>query len=264
MIRRFNYTDRQRIPRENIRLAWVHPASGPLSFAGSINFACDKPLDPSALVFIEAYVGSQVMRFSCGTVSAFALPEDTRLHDFEPGLKPNFRVRIVSATPERRLVAWANELSPLEPEEVQSGERSILPVEAVDLGPLVWNLRIDANQFRLQLNSRIREPRDITSMAKEPDFVALVYPAVIRHILQHLLLGPERDAVEPDHDWLVFSSRLAGRPAPERNSDDSSEEEVYADDANEWIDEVVAAFSHRNDSVAAFMRARKDHEEFYV
>jgi hypothetical protein len=263
MIRRFNYTDRQKIPRDQVRLAWIVNGSGALKFKGDIDLTLDRPLDPSALIFVEAYSGPVVMRFPCGTVGSPEYPADTTLVDFPPGLKPLFRVKVVDPGPDRRMLAWADAINPLAPDEVASGRRSILPVEAIDLGPLVWKLRVESNQFRLQLNSAIREPRDITVLAREHDFIALVYPAVIRQVLEHLLLGPERDSVDPDHDWLVFAAQLTGKAAPtrEENATDSDEDGAFADQVEEWVEESIAGFCRQQHAVESFVQSKKEAEE---
>jgi hypothetical protein len=261
MIKRFNYTDRQKILRSQIRLAWIEDGSGVLRFSVELDLNFDKrPLAPDAIVFLEAYSGPTVMRFSCGSVGNLEYPEGTLLSDFPPGLKPLFRVKVVSPDADRRLLAWADAVSPLAADEVKSGRRSILPVETVDLGPKVWFLRIESNTFFLQLNSSIREPRDITVLAKEPDFIALVYPAVIRQILAHLLLGPESDSVEDDHSWLVFATQLAGRTPP-KNHYQTEDEDAYGDEVNEWIDNVIEAFCAENHAMERFIQAKKEAEE---
>ena len=122
----------------------------------------------------------------------------------------------------------------------------------------MWNLRIDSNQFFLQLNASIREPQDITVMAREADFVALVYPAVIRQILSHLLFGSECDSVEPDHDWFQFARLLAGRPPPAK--DDDRAEEDFLQESEEWIDAVITAFCEQQHASENFVKCRKEPE----
>jgi hypothetical protein len=258
MIRRFNYTDRLKIPHENIRLAWIDDGSGPLQFRGDLNLELDRLLDPAGRVFVEAYSGPVTMRFPFGTVDLREHPENTRLTDFPPGLKPLFRVRVVDPAEDRRILAWADAVAPLAPEEIESGRRSILPVETVNLGPKVWNLRIESNRFFLQLNSAIREPHDITVMARDADFIALVYPAVIRQILDHLLLGSESEAVDADHEWLLFAASLAGRPAPVR--DDDSEDGEFLDAVEDWISATVDAFCEQQHAAETFVTFKKETE----
>lgn len=263
MIARFNYTDRQKIPREQVRLSWVVNGTGPLQFRGELDLTLKRPLDPAAYVFVEAYSGPVVMRFPFGTVEHPEHPADTTLGDFPPGLKPLFRVKVVAPDSDRLLLAWADAVTPLAPEEIESGRRSILPVETVDLGPLVWKLRIDSNQFRLQLNAAIREPRDITLLAREADFIALVYPAVIRQILEHLLFGPEHDAVDEDHDWLIFAAQLTGRTAPARDDDatDPGDDSTFVDEVEAWVQEAIEGFCLQQHATERFVQFKKEADE---
>jgi hypothetical protein len=261
MIRRFNYTDRKKISREHIHLHWLESDKEPLRFKLALDLE-SYSIAPDAQVFVEAYVGSSVMRFDFGIVSNIITPTDIGLKDFGPGLKPLFRIRVVSATADKRVVAWANSISPLDPKEVSTGERSILPVETVDLGPLVWNLRIDSNQFRLQLNSAITQPRDITTMAREPDFIALVYPSIIRQILEHLLLGSEKDSVDAEHDWLKFAVQLTEIPAP--TLDEEADDDLFAEEVDEWIEQVILKFCEKHNSLSGFINSKKQQEDYNV
>jgi hypothetical protein len=119
------------------------------------------------------------VRFSLGRAGEIRPPEDPRLHRFRPGEKVLFRIKIVDeqdAT--HRILAWADKLRPLLPEEAQAGRRSILPVEPAELGERIWALRWNDDVPVLQLNASFREPRDITAIARtDADFIALVYPA---------------------------------------------------------------------------------------
>lgn len=263
MIRRFNYTDRQKIPREQVSFTWIENHPGPLQFRAEIDLDLPGPLDPTAQIWVEAYSGPVVMRFSFGTIGLRAHPHETELSEFPPGLKPLFRVKVVEAGEKRRILAWADAITPLSPDEVKSGKRSILPVETLDISPQVWKLRIESNQFRLQLNSAIKEPRPITLLAQETDFIALVYPAVIRQILKHLLLGPEANAVEPDHDWLIFGGSLANAAAPSRalDSEVGAEDEEYVAEVEEWVEAAVCGFCQRQNCAEGFIASKKEAEE---
>lgn len=263
MIRRFNYTDRQKIPRQNIRLAWIDDGNGTLRFSCDLNLELERLLDPAGRIFVEAYSGPVIMRFPFGTVEHPEHPADTSLADFPPGLKPLFRIKVVDPAEEKRLLAVADAVTPLAPDEIDSGRRSILPVETVALGHRVWNLRIESNTFFLQLNSSIRKPRDINLIATDPDFVALVYPAVIRQILEHLLLGPEKVSVGENHEWLIFASQLANRAAPTRNEDEE-DDGSFDDEVEAWINEAIDGFCLRQNAAETFVQFKMEVEEHNV
>jgi len=258
MIRRYNYTDRLRIPRENVFLTWLDDKTGTLQFDATINLELERLLDPQGCVFVEAYSGPVVMRFPWGTVAHPQASIATKLTDFPPGLKPLFRVRVVDPGDERRILAWADRIAPLTPDEIESGRRSILPVETVDLGQRIWNLRIESNTFFLQLNSAIREPQDITVIARDADFIGLVYPAVIRQILAHLLCGPESESVESNHEWLVFATALAGAPPPDINHYQTDDE--FRGKIDDWTDDVIEKFCNQQRAAEMFTKFKKESE----
>lgn len=258
MKRRFNYTHRRKIPRSQIAIAWNIPAndSEPLRFHGELNLELDPPLPPEAEVFLEAYGGPVLMRFKCGTVQTPKLPENCELTEFAPGQRPLFRVKVTAADdPLKRLLARADSISPMSPHEAKTGRKSILPVELVDLGDQVWRLDMgDLDQPKLQLNRSINEPHDISTMAREGDFLGLVYPAVMREILT-ALLHPDSTADE-SHPWIDFGSRMAGCPPPDEDEFDESESEEFGKLCRDWIDKAVAGFASHFEISRAYITSK--------
>lgn len=260
MKRHFNYTNRQRIPREQLTFAWLESGDGILKFSAEIKLNLPIPIQPNAEVIVEAHSGPVVMRFPWGTIEKLQVPADTSLTDFPPGLKPLFRVKIIDATDgKQRILARADDISPLSQQEAKSGKRSIFPVETLDLGSLIWNVRFEGTKAILQLNANIKEPRDISTLAKEADFISLVYPAAIHRVLHYLLLGPERENVEADNDWLLFGATLSERHAP--NAEDyDMESDDFRTDTEEWISDVVKGFCAKQGVVEAYVQFRKEVE----
>lgn len=258
MKRRFNYTQRRKIPRSQVAIAWVEPASDaePLRFDGELNLELTPPLPCDAEVFLEVYSGPVSMRFPCGTVGKPVLPEDRKLHDFAPGQRPLFRVKVTSpADPLKRLLARADSISPMSPDEAKTGRRSILPVELVDLGDQVWRVNMDdPEQPILQLNKSINQPNDISTMAKEGDFLGLAYPAVIREILT-VLLHPD-SAADETHQWLDFGSRMAGCLPPDENDFDESASDELAKECRIWIEKAVSGFCSHFEVGRAFVTCK--------
>ena len=252
MKRRFNYTKRQKIPRSQISLAWIEPdePSGPISFQGAIDSALDPPLPPEAAIHIEAYNGPLTMRFYCGTVAAPEIPEDNQLTNFPPGIRPNFRVKVtLPDDPRKRLLARADSVSPMSPEDAKAGRVSILPVERIDLKDQLWRVDMeDIDAPKLQLNSTVTEPRDIASMASEGDFLALAYPAVMRQILSTVL---NSETAMEDHPWISFGTRLASSHPPDPDEFDDNDE--LSEERSEWIDQAVAGFATLNEAKRKFI-----------
>lgn len=257
MIRRFNYTNRHRIPHECIHIVVQEERDAPSSFTASLDLPAEFRLPGDAAVWLEAYSGPAQMRFSFGRAGQIRPPTDTRLSRFRPGEKVLFRVKVVDekdAT--HRILAWADKLRPLLPEEAQAGRRSILPVESAELGEQIWALRWNDDVPVLQLNAAFRDPRDITAIARtDADFVALVYPAVIRQILYTLTLTDEIPPSGEDekHPWLEFAEvGLGGGPQPVlREGDEISREEV-----KDWIERAVNGFCRQNAALRRYAEAK--------
>jgi hypothetical protein len=258
MKRRFNYTQRRKIPRSQVAIAWVEPQSDaePLQFAGELNLELIPPLPSNAEVFLEVYSGPVSMRFPCGTVDKPVLPEDRKLNDFAPGQRPLLRVKVTSPDdPLKRLLARADSISPMSPDEAKTGRRSILPVELLDLGDLVWRVNMDdPEQPILQLNKSINQPNDISTMAKEGDFLGLAYPAVIREILT-ALLHPD-SAADGTHHWIDFGSRMAGCLPPNDDDFDESANEEFAKECRIWIEKAVSGFASHFEVSRAFVTSK--------
>ena len=232
------------------------------SFKAHIDLHSAGLLRPDGQVWIEAYSGSIVARYYFGTVEHPNAPEDTRLVGFPRGLKPSFKIKVVDPIdPRKRLLAFADKIAPSERDEIESGRQSILPVEYVDLGQKVWNIRMDESlEPVLQLNATITEPYAISTLAKTPEFVALVYPAVIRQILSRLLLESEDASTISDHSWLKFGNSLSTKLCPDRDSYGDNDEE-FLRDARLWIDEVVDEFCRVRLTKEAYVNEKSENHQ---
>ncbi len=257
MIRRYNYTDRQTLPRHQLVFNWIEKGNGILDFSTDLDLTMARPLDPEGKIYVEAYSGSVVARFDFGSVEFPEQPQNTELHMFPPGLRPLFRVLVVEALDESRIIARADQIVPLKPDEIEDGGRSILPVEVLDLGDRIWDLRIEGTAFFLQLNSRISEPQDITILAKGADFSSLVYPAIIRRILEHLKIGLLEGETDRSHDWIAFAERLSEREPPEGTE---IEDEDFNSEFEDWIQDAVEGFCRIHKCVDSFVAHRKEME----
>ncbi len=158
--------------------------------------------------------------------------------DLPRGLKPHFRIKIIDPDDPRRLIlAFADRIAPADREDIESGRQSILPVEYVDLGQQIWNLRMDDSLAPvLQLNSKIEEPVGIATLGRTAEFAALVYPSVIRQILARLLLEGDDLGSNADHDWLKYGHVLISRPCPEY--EDYGEDRKLTD----WEEQAAARY----------------------
>lgn len=235
MIRRLNYTGRRRIPRSRVTVR-LEPggAEAPYCFhidyeLSGLGFADD------ARVYVEAYNVASFMRFAFGSVGERREPDSTLMGEVSARPLPRFRLKVVD---ERErvglLLGVADRLVPLRPDEELHSEHWLLPVDFCDLGERAWRLDLSDSPV-LELNSRVD---GIAEAARTGGaFLGLVYPEVVRCVLEHVLfrLGeddPTGDGSEWTCQWLRFALSIPGvAPIPRGESE-----------RREWIDEVALAF----------------------
>jgi hypothetical protein len=106
MIRRFNYTDRIRIRRKDVRITLCED-DGKLAFAADLSALREYDLPPESFLFVEAYRQTNWMRFEFGQVGAIS-PDNTReLSQFDSADGIRFRVKVTPNSDIHRLLAEA-------------------------------------------------------------------------------------------------------------------------------------------------------------
>jgi len=252
VIRRLNYTGRRRIARSHVTVRLVPAEDGGWAFDAEFDLS-GFGFPSASRVFIEAYNATSYMRFPYGTVGEPLIPPDRRLTDITPTPLPKFRLKVVgSGTRKGLLLAVADKLVPLRPEEDLRHKQSLLPVVFTDLGEQVW--RLDVSDWpTLELNRRIA---DLGEAARSGDsFLALVYPEVVRRILHEIVFVQE--VTDPDWDesdwtslWLRYVCALPGVDTPPEGSGEEARLRQ-----EEWIDKAVQAFCRARGVRARFERA---------
>src|SRR4051812_26464943 len=99
MIRRFNYTGREKLPADHINLR-LHRNGHGMLFDAQITGVDALGFPGSAKVFVEAYHQATYMRFDFGTVASIQIPPDRALTQFYDGSPVNFRVKVVDTSTE--------------------------------------------------------------------------------------------------------------------------------------------------------------------
>jgi hypothetical protein len=169
----------------------------------------DYELPAEALVFVEAYRQTTWMRFPFGTVANLQPPENRVLSEFESIEHIKFRVKVTQAENEHILLAEADRIPLARPDENAERE-SILPVHPAELGDELWQVDME-DEPRLLVNKSATA--DWRQLAQSPLFVSLVYPAVLRQILAHILTEGFRDTDDESEwrsKWLRFATLLPG------------------------------------------------------
>jgi hypothetical protein len=246
-VRTLNYTNRQRIRREHARITIREEKSG-ACFDASLRLA-DYSLPGDARIFVEAYRQTQYMRFDFGQVGAMRIPDERRLSDFDSAEGVLFRVKVVTAAdPHGLLLAQADQIRPRKSTDEDENRVPLLPVVPDDnLADEVWRLDFDDQQTLLKVNSALGDWR---ALARDPVFLSLVYPSVLRAVLWRVLLQEKHRDTEDAEDWrsrwLRFAAGLLGV------GDFPAEDDE--DRISDWIDTAVSAFCRRHNIRSTFER----------
>jgi hypothetical protein len=249
MLRKLNFTERAKLPRGNVRVSLRRDGDGTLVFDPQLSFE-GVAVVPSARVFIEAFYRTSFMRFDCGSVEAFAPPDDRRLTDIDGTSVVRFRVKLVdNASNDHRIVAVADDIVVSEERQEPGGRMPLLPVSFSDaLGQQAWRIAFESNGPVLELNNRIEGVKDVAR--NDAAFFALVYPAAVRQILTQILLVEEHEAHEEGDEWWNLWLRWAARLASPLPRD--------TDEAAFWIDDAVASFCSEQKTIDRWRAARAE------
>lgn len=256
MLREFNYTRRQRILREDVDFQIIRTPDGGLSFNADLRldkYQFDK-VKPVPKVFVEAYRGATATwkRFSFGDAESISAPDDLSLNEFRVPEGILFRVRVTSvdAGKNGRLLGEADALSP---RTSPDGEGFVQPLiqhmAADDIGDELWRIHYSDSLPILKINDRLQIGVD--QFLITPTYRAVYAPAVMRQVLQRILLiersvGDEEDPDDWRQRWLRFCTSLTGRSAPE------FEGEASIEVVEEWISEATEIFSRSGRMLSTF------------
>lgn len=246
MPRRFNYTGRQRIRREDAAIRIQQDSAG-LRFDADLRLASYgfDAIEPKPKVYVEAYRGAsaQWKRFDFGFVDTCRAPANCTLDEFGAPEGILFRVKVTGRTGDAdgRLLAAADAIRPRLPNEQEDHIQPLIQhVAADDIGDELWRVDFSDQLPLLKVNSRI--PGGIEQFLLDPTHRAGITPAVMRVVLTRILLV-ERDRGDDEDDqdwrilWLRFASGLCLGAPPEADAG--------VDELGEWINRAVEAFAAR-------------------
>lgn len=237
MIRKLNYTGRKKLLKEDTRII-LYEREGETSFFDvSLNLKRYE-LPDDALVFIEAYQQTTLMRFDFGTVGRIKPASNCRLSLFDSIEGVLFRVKVTSpALPQGKLLAEGDQIRFRRSENQLDDRLPLLHVKPEDIGHEIAKLDFSGEQPLLLVNSSAGEWQEI---ARSPAFAAFVYPQALREILGRILISEEYDDTEDPDDWkskwLHFATRFPGVSDPPDAESDNSQRW-------DWIEEAVASFA---------------------
>ncbi len=236
MIRRFNYTRREKISRKDIKITLNVEAGGiwfdvDLSYLGTCGF----PME--SFVFIEAYRQTNWLRFDFGTVGGITQPESRDLSLFETQNGILFRIKVTDPV-SGRLIAEADGIPFIVPNEKEHPVEPLLKISPRDLGSEIYQV-----DYTDEINGPIllinKTAGSYERIGRNPAFVSLVYPSVLREILKKIFYidsyFDETDKTNWRARWLSFARSFPGIGKMPESADDKNE-------FDEWIDSVVAVF----------------------
>lgn len=252
MIRRFNYTNRIRILRKDVRIT-VRKESGHIAFDADLSALSEYALPPESRVFVEAYRQANWMRFGFGQVGAITPAKHRLLTQFDSPEGIKFRVKVTPLGDVHTLLAEADAIPLVQPEQDDVERTPLLPVKPHKLGDEIFRLDFSGQDERplLLINKEVGNYSDI---GRSPAFVSLVYPAVFREILTRILLVEEHDDEASPNDWksqwVKFATLHPGLGELPEPSD--------AVERALWIDKAVSAFATRLHAKTKFLEFWKE------
>ena len=246
MQRTFNYTDRVRINRQDIRIVRIDGDSVRPEVDISLNLS-KYEFDPSPRVYVEAYASVLSTAWIRVDIEDWSRPGSHQrivLEGFEEVPSVLFNLRAVDPN-SGRLLGFAESVPWTAVEDAIADADGILPVERGVIGELAWDVRLNTiGQPVLLLSAKIWPHRAV--LLRSDYFRALVLPEVLKRIFE-MALDPEGDfdATEPEGHWFAeWIEWLKDNRELSRYVD--SLEKVDSDDrseTDEWISDVVGAFA---------------------
>jgi len=245
MIRKFNYTNRKKIPSDYIKIT-LRNESKQAFFDAEVKPLDSLDIEDDAILVLEVYDRGSYQRFDFGTVEFPTPPKayESFLSEIQEVDAVSFRLRaidksesigkIVASTTSIRV--WAEEVS-------EARKRSLLPVKRGPIGNAIWQVNFDVpddGEPELIVNERFDEIAIREILRTDAYFTSLIYPAVLNAILTEAIIV--RDIRTEDSDgweskWLKFVYAFSEvSPLPE-NANNTR--------CREWINEIVSQFSHQ-------------------
>jgi hypothetical protein len=239
MKRTFNYTGRRKIGRKDVAIT-LWQKNGSWSFEADLNLG-DYHFPRNAEVWVEAHRQNLWMQWPWGTVSSLRPASERKLAEFDVPDGILFRVRVVQPPGQEhhKLVGEADGIPFVKAGEAEVPRRHLIVPVPDALDQQLWKINFDTDPPSLSVNKDAQP--SWKELARSPQFIALVYPDVLRQILLRVLLDDQWTDDDEDGgwqtDWMRFTRGLGGLgqlPRPDLEQDREN-----------WIEEAVSAFCRR-------------------
>ncbi|MBW4436542.1 MAG: hypothetical protein KME04_05375 [Pleurocapsa minor GSE-CHR-MK-17-07R] len=217
-------------------------------------------LPKGTAIFIEAYYRSSMMRFELGRLDGqldqFSLRGE-RLTEIQSP-RVTFRVKVVVRSGRHfgRIVGAIDRLQVLNRDSQDVDRIGLLPVRFEPLENLIWKVDFpdDGTDPMLCVNSELSVEFTSPSVLVRSNvtFQSLVFPEVVRRILEHILF--EDNDEEDEDSWQVKWLQFARSYETEKLLPEADEF-----DKHRWIEDVLNAFSQSNRLKDNFEAALREH-----
>jgi hypothetical protein len=152
-----------------------------------------------------------------------------------------FRVRVVQPPGQdhHKLLGEADGIQFVKAGEASDQRRPLLEPVPDTLDQLLWRLDLESDPPRLLVNKDAKPTWK--DLARSPQFIAFVYPEVLRRLLIRVLIDEqwtEDDEAGWQGDWVQFARNIGGLgplPPPDPKQDREA-----------WIEDAVAGFARRH------------------
>ena len=246
MKRRFNYTGREKLTRESIKISINKTNGKPKSITPKLDLNEIKyPGDTR--IYLDAYHKTDRKRFDFGKLKQVIIPEDLTIDELAYTDHLTFRLMLIDESGEHgKIIAHADRIRADE----EADKKPILPVRFDDLGQQIWKLEFTGEEGGpiLCINNKIPALENLVK--SDPVFFMYVFPAAIKEILSHMIFidkveNPEEPSITWHFDWLKFAKMIIPHePVPNFDPDEYEKDEIVS-----WIDQAVEEFcnSSRNE-----------------
>lgn len=249
MIRKLNYTNRVKIKREDVVIKLIEN-NGENWFDADLTRLTNYNLPHESLLFLEAYRLTNWMRFDFGRVEKITPPKDMQLRAFNTPIGIKFRVKVTAPGGVHKLLAEADAIPLVIPEEESYAKNSLLEVmPSAELGDEIYMVDFSEGKPVLLINS---EMGNYKLIARSPAFLSLALPAVFREILTRILvvekINDDDDMDDWHCQWIKFAKLLPG-----------IDEVPDVDDVEkclDWIQDAAGMFAKKQN-------LRKQFKEFW-
>ena len=238
-MKRFNYTGRKKILREDIKIKLQGDFDEKPVVDVAIDFR-DYDFPPEADVFLEPQWKTRFMRIHIGHVSPSVRKNRIKLDDFNDAEGLIFRIKVVDES-QGLLLGIAEQIKPYNKDDkLDTNQESILPVSSVDLSSygVLWRIEYDDQQAVLQIEQDLGNREQV---ARSLLFRGFILPAAVQQILTKVISEGWDETLSDPQDlntqWLLFAQQI-GAGLPEKD-------QFGAENNEDWIETTVRLLCNR-------------------